>query len=53
MKENLVSELLEKVQYGVILSGEFEVLDGDGTSFIVRHMQSDSDFEISIKEIAP
>lgn len=46
------SQILDVIAFALAKAG-YRILDGDKKSIIIRHSKSDSDYEITIKEIAP
>ena len=46
------SDIFEVVETALAKAG-YKVLDGDEDSIVVRHPNSDNDYEIRVTEIAP
>jgi len=46
------SDIFAVIEAALAKAG-YKILDGDHDSVIIRHANSDSDYEISVKEIAP
>lgn len=46
------SDIFEVIENALALAG-YRIMDSEGFSIVVRHANSDTDFKISVIEIAP
>ena len=47
-----MSDIFDVIETALARAG-YKIMDGDKTSVIVRHTNSDTDYEIRLTEIAP
>lgn len=50
MQSEIKTHILDVIESGIALSG-YKIMDGDRDSIIIRHCESDTDFEIKVDEI--